>query len=144
MFNPSVEDVRNFFYDTYQKGSNREPLTDMEKIAFSVMLEHPEYQQILENKAKYFDSQWNVENGATNPFLHMSLHITIHEQLSINQPPGIKELYTEITKKYSDHHDAIHQMIDCLGEMIWHAQKNQQMPDVNIYFSCLRNKTGNT
>ncbi len=140
MFNPSIEDVRIFFYNTYTKGKNKEPLTDMEKIAFRVILEHPEYHNILANKNKCLDYQCNVDSGVTNPFLHMSLHITIYEQLSIDQPFGINKLYKEIYEKNGDLHETEHTMIDCLGEMIWHAQKNQQTPDVNMYFNCLKAK----
>ena len=82
------------------------------------------------------------ENGATNPFLHLSMHLSIYEQLSIDQPPGIKELYLELCANLQDEHAAQHQIIDCLAEMIYQAQRNKQQPDPTIYLNCLQTKLG--
>lgn len=140
MFNPSVTDVRNFFFDTYTKGIQKQVLTDLEKLAFSVILEHPEYHAILANRDKYMSQNWTPESGETNPFLHMSMHLSIIEQLSINQPFGVKELYNELCIKHNDKHEAEHNVMDCLAEMIWQAQYNKMQPDPQIYLSCLRGK----
>jgi hypothetical protein len=43
MFNPSREDVRRFFCDTWQKHRNGAPLTPIEAIAADWMDRHPEY-----------------------------------------------------------------------------------------------------
>ena len=142
MFNPSVADVRNFFFDAYAKGSNQQPLTALEKTAFSLMLEHPEYNPIFRNKEKYLSYQWSPESGETNPFLHLSMHLSILEQLSIDQPQGVKELYEELCNKFHSEHEAQHQVLDCLAEMIWQSQYNQMQPDPNIYLNCLRAKLG--
>lgn len=142
MFNPSVNDVRNFFFDTYEKGERGLILTDLEKIAYSVIIEHPEYRQVLSNRDKYMSANWLPESGETNPFLHLSMHVSIIEQLSINQPFGVKELYIQLCEKHADEHEAQHQVMDCLAEMIWQAQYNNMQPDPQIYLSCLRNKVG--
>ena len=81
------------------------------------------------------------ELGVTNPFLHMSLHLSVLEQISINQPTGIAELYSTLVKKHQNEQDAIQDMIECLGEMIWQAQRNQSPPDSALYLSLLQNKT---
>lgn len=140
MFNPSVSDVRNFFFDTYQKGSQSLPLSDLEKIAYSIIIEHPEYRTVLSNRDKYMVYNWLPENGETNPFLHLSMHMSIIEQLSINQPFGVKELYFELCKKLDNEHEAQHQAMDCLAEMVWQAQYNNMQPDPQIYLSALKNK----
>ena len=93
MYNLNQFDVRSFFFDLQSKAEKKEPLTDLEKIAYSVILEHPEYNNILQNKDKYLEFKWSVENGETNPFLHLSMHLSILEQLSIDQPVGIKNLF---------------------------------------------------
>lgn len=142
MFNPSVSDVRNFFFDTFDKGKNNQNLTDLEKIAYSIILEHPEYHVVLSNREKYLAQNWTPESGATNPFLHMSMHVSILEQLSINQPFGIKELYLELCKKHGNDHDAAHEVMDCLAEMVWQAQYNNMQPNPQTYLSCLNKKLG--
>lgn len=142
MFNPSVQDVRNFFFDVYRKGTNQENLTPLEKIAFSVVYEHPEYNNILSDREKYLEFNWSPEAGETNPFLHLSMHVSIHEQLSINQPFGVKELYHDLCEKYQDRHQAEHEVMDCLAEMIWQAQYSNQQPNPEVYLGCLRKKLG--
>jgi hypothetical protein len=143
MFNPTQADVRNFFFDVFSKVQQNITLTDLEKIAHSVILEHPEYHEVLANRDKYMDFQYLPEMGQTNPFLHLSMHLTIIEQLSINQPPGISELFRQMCQQTKDEHKAYHEIIDCLGEMIWQAQHNQTAPDVNVYFECINRKLGN-
>ena len=142
MFSPSLSDVRNFFFDCYIKGQNNQVLTDLEKIAFSLMLEHPEYQPVFSNREKYADYNWSPEAGITNPFLHLSMHLSIYEQLSINQPVGVKELYHELCSKTGVEHDAQHLLMDCLAEMIWQSQYTAKQPDPAIYLNCLRAKLG--
>lgn len=140
MFNPTQADVRNFFFDLFSKAQQNTTLSDLEKIAYSVILEHPEYHEVLRNKEKYINFQYPPEVGETNPFLHLSMHLTIIEQLSINQPTGITDLYKKMCLKFGDKHKASHEIIDCLGEMIWQAQQRHTSPDVNIYFECINKK----
>lgn len=142
MFSPSLSDVRNFFFDCYVKGTSNQSLTELEKIAFSLILEHPEYKQVLSDKEKYLDYKWLPDSGETNPFLHLSMHLSIYEQLSINQPLGIKELYNELCTKLNTQHDVQHTVMDCLAEMIWQSQYTQRQPDPAIYLNCLRTKLG--
>jgi hypothetical protein len=140
MYNLNQKEVRNFFFDLYNKANKKDPLSDLEKITYSVILEHPEYNKVLANKEKYLEYNWPVENGETNPFLHLSMHLSILEQLSIDQPIGIKDLYQKLCEKFNDKHTAAHNLIDCLGEMIWLAQKNNTAPDPQIYFDCINKK----
>lgn len=142
MFSPSQKDVRNFFFAVMEKQHNSMSLTDLEKIALSIILEHAEYAPILNNRDKYLDYQWTVDMGQTNPFLHLSMHMSIIEQLSIDQPAGIKALFSELCKKFQDQHRASHELMECLGEMLWQAQANNTPPDIEIYFSCINNKLG--
>lgn len=140
MFNLNHTDVRNFFFSVYEKSESKEELTDLEKIAYSVILEHPEYYDVLKNKVKYLDYQWSVESGQTNPFLHLSMHLTIIEQLSINQPVGITDLFVQLCTKFTSKHDAEHQLIDCIGEMLWQSQQTNTAPDALIYLDCINKK----
>ncbi len=139
MFNPSLNDVRNFFFDIYAKSLLKQPLSELEKIAYKIILEHPEYHYILENRGKYLQFQWLPEMGETNPFLHLSMHMSIIEQLSINQPTGIIELYNKLLIKCKPH-NAQHELMECLGEMLWQAEKNKTLLDINLYLTCIKKK----
>ena len=138
MFAPSREQVRRFFFDTWSKYRAGTPLQGLEPIAVDVILLHPEYRTVLEAPEHTAERDYTPEMGTTNPFLHMSLHLAIEEQLSIDQPPGICEAFNEILHKAGSRHDALHIALECLGEMMWESQKNGTAPDGQRYLECLR------
>jgi hypothetical protein len=137
MFNPSREQARQFFFDTWRKYRQREILSDMENMAIEVILLHPEYHAMLDDPGRYQDKDYLPETGDTNPFLHMGMHIAIGEQLSIDQPAGIRKRFEHLLKLTGNEHDAAHQVMECLAEMIWQAQRNQSTFDASVYFECL-------
>lgn len=137
MFKPTREQARQLFFDTWRKYRQREILSGIETIALEVILLHPEYHSILDDTDHYLDKDYLPEMGDTNPFLHMSMHVAIKEQLSINQPIGICERFARLQKNTGSEHTAAHQVMECLAEMIWQAQRNQSAPDAAIYFECL-------
>lgn len=137
MFNPSREQARQFFFDTWRKYRQREILSDMENMAVEVILLHPEYHAMLDDPGRYQDKDYLPETGDTNPFLHMGMHIAIGEQLSIDQPIGIRKRFERLLKLTGNEHDAAHQVMECLAEMIWQAQRNQSAFDASVYFECL-------
>jgi uncharacterized protein DUF1841 len=144
LFNPSRDEVRDFFFNTWTKFKQSSPLTDLEKITISVIQMHPEYHALLDKPEQYKQQSYFPEQGETNPFLHMSLHLSILEQISINQPPGITDIYTTLKNKHQAEHSAQHDVLDCLGETIWHAQQNKTGLDAAYYLELLNNKIGKT
>lgn len=137
MFNPSREQARQFFFDTWRKYRQREMLSAMEDLALDVILLHPEYHRMLDDAERYQDKDYLPEMGDTNPFLHMGMHIAIKEQLSIDQPVGIRPRFERLRKQTGDEHAATHQVMECLAEMIWQAQRTRSALDATVYFECL-------
>ncbi|MGL6071713.1 DUF1841 family protein [Craterilacuibacter sp.] len=142
MFNPSRQDARRFFFDTWAKHKAGIALSDLEKIAATTLLAHPEYHHIVDNPQDYLEQEWTPEMGQSNPFMHLGLHMAIEEQRAIDQPFGIRSLYAQLALRHGDEHRAQHDIMECLGEMIWHAQRYGGGPDVNRYISCVRGKLG--
>jgi len=142
MFKPSREQARQLFFETWRKYRQREILSGIETITLEVILLHPEYHDILNDPERYLDKDYLPEMGDTNPFLHMSMHVAIKEQLSINQPIGICERFARLQKNCGSEHAAAHQLMECLAEMIWQAQRAQSAPDAAIYFDCLDKRLG--
>ncbi|MBI2312238.1 MAG: DUF1841 family protein [Betaproteobacteria bacterium] len=142
MFTPSRDQARQFFFDTWRKYRQKEILSGMEAMALEVILEHPEYHRVLDDPERYLDRDYAPEMGETNPFLHMSMHLAIAEQLSIDQPVGIREHFRKLAEKTGSRHDAMHETMDCLAEMIWQAQRQGTTPDPLVYFDCLEKKSG--
>lgn len=140
MFNPSRDQVRHFFFDAWRRHREREVLTGLENVAVGVMLLHPEYHAVLNDPERYRDREYRPESGATNPFLHMSMHLAIEEQLSIDQPHGIKVEFARIAASRDDRHAACHEVMECLGETVWRAQRDGAAPDTLTYLECLKRR----
>ena len=134
MFNPSREEVRETFFAAWRKYRAGQPLVGIEALAVDVILLHPEYHDVLSHPARYRDRDYVDES---NPFLHMSLHLALEEQLSIDQPPGIRAAWDALLERWGERHDALHQALECLAETIWRAQRSQAAPDAAAYLECL-------
>ncbi len=132
-------DYREIFFKVWKKCDQQQVITDaMENIINQIIQQHPEYHQTLSNYDKYIDKDYLPESGQSNPFMHMSMHIAITEQLTIDQPLGIKSIYQQLCTKLGDSHAVEHQIMECLGSVMWTAQKNQQTPDMNSYLNCVK------
>jgi hypothetical protein len=140
MFQPSQHDVRRFFVETRRKQAEHLPLTPMEAIAADWIDEHPEYSGDLSDLEAALAAVYEVEGGRTNPFLHLSMHLSITEQIAIDQPTGIKQAFALLSTKLGSRHDAQHQVMECLGEMIWASQRSGLPPDGEKYLECVRRR----
>ena len=141
MFNPSREQVRQFFCESWRKHRERLILEGAEATAADLIIEHPEYHGLLENPQTAIEQEFTPEGGQTNPFLHLSLHLAIAEQVSIDQPRGIKAAYFALRQKM-DVHDAEHAIMECLGEALWRSQRDKAPMDGEAYLDCVRRKAG--
>jgi hypothetical protein len=133
MFDPSRDQVRDMFFGAWQKYRAGQPLVGVESIALDVILLHPEYHGMLSLPGKFRDKDYTDE---ANPFLHMSLHVALEEQLSIDQPPGIVRRFGELLAR-GDRHTALHHALECLAETMWRAQRDNAPPDAAAYLRCL-------
>ena len=140
MFNPSQEDVRRFFCETYRKLRANEILTPLEAIARDWIAQHEEYADVLADVEAALAADYSIERGQSNPFLHLSMHLSIAEQISIDQPPGIRAAFLALAHRLGSEHEAHHQMMECLGEMIWHSQRNGLPPDGASYVECVKKR----
>ena len=141
MFNPTRDESRAFLFDLWGKHQAGAPLTALESMALSVVLEHPEYHAVLGDRERYLDRDWKPEGGETNPFLHLMMHVAIEEQVSIDHPPGIRAAVDALAAKHGSMHDARHDVMECLAEVIWQAQRNSMGFDNNLYLDCLARKS---
>jgi hypothetical protein len=143
MFQPSRDQARQFLFDAWAKFNANSALTDLEKIAVEVINMHPEYHAILNQPERYIAQQYFPEHGQTNPFLHLNLHLSVIEQININQPIGIQQSYEKLLAHFQEPHAAQHVLLECLAETIWHAQRHQQALDSAHYLGLISEKTKN-
>jgi hypothetical protein len=142
MFQPSQHDVRRFFCATWRKQRDGEPLTPIEALAGGWIAEHPEYDADLADVDAALAAAWAVEEGRTNPFLHLAMHLSISEQCSIDQPVGIRAAVEQLAARRGSLHDAHHEVMECLGETIWASQRSATPPDGQAYLDAVRRRAG--
>jgi len=146
MFNPSRDDVRRYFCAVRRKHVAGAVLTPLEATALKWVAVHPEYHALLDDEARALAEEFTVERGQVNPFLHLSMHLALEEQLSIDQPPGIVAAFRRLAARAGDEHGAAHEAMECLGEIVWNAQRGTQPADTATlnaaYLDCLRRRAG--
>jgi hypothetical protein len=141
VFNPSREQVRRFFCDAWQKHRDRLILEGAEVTAADLIEQHPEYHALLESPEAAIEQEFTPESGQMNPFLHLSLHLAIADQISIDRPPGIRAAYHTLRQRL-EVHAAEHAILECLGETLWRAQQDGGAIDAEQYLECVRRAAG--
>lgn len=134
LFNPSVNEVRQFFVTAWRKQQQGEVMTPLESMVADIVVRHPEYHAWLEAEDALVKK---APEGMQPPFLHLSLHLALEEQLSIDHPPGIRACWEQLCRT-REPHDAKHIMMGCLAEMVEHAQRTGHWPDTEEYLERIR------
>jgi len=137
MFTPSRDEARRFLVDAWSKYRTQEPLSALEAMAAEMIVLHPEYHAVVENPERYVERNWQPESAEANPFLHLSLHLAVAEQLGTDQPRGIRTEFERLRAARGDEHAALHALLECLGEVIWSAQRHGTLPDAALYLACV-------
>ena len=130
--------LRRMYVEAWRKHRESLPVEPVESQIIDVIELHPEYWQPLESGAEALERDYTPEDGKTNPFLHMGLHLAIREQVSTNRPPGIADVHRALAAKFGDVHAAEHAMLECLGQALWQAQRSGLPPDEHAYLESLR------
>jgi len=129
--------MREMFFSAWNKHLQEKPLEPMEKQIVSLLLDHPEYHNLVENPDA-IDKDFTPEHGELNPFLHLSLHLALREQVGTDRPKGIADVTRSLLLKHNDGHTVEHLMIECLGEFLWDAQRAKREPDEMAYLERLK------
>ena len=140
MFNPSTADVRRFFCAAHAKARSGAPLEAIEQLASLWTAEHPEYHADLADADAAVARIYPDRDGFTNPFLHLSMHLSISEQCSIDQPRGIRQAVELLTRRRGDLHAAHHEVMECLGQMLADAQRAGRPPDGDSYLAAVQRR----
>ena len=138
MFAPTRDEARRFLADAWTRFRAGQPLSALEQRVVGIVSLHPEYHDLVEHTERHVERDWSPEGGAMNPFLHLSLHLAVAEQLAIDQPRGLRAEYERLRATRGDEHAALHAVLECLGEVMWQAQRTQAPPDGALYLDCLQ------
>jgi hypothetical protein len=143
MFNPTRDQARLFFLNSWKKYHLEQPLSEAESLALLWMTRHPEYFPVFdEDPERVLSADYSVEQGQSNPFLHLSMHLAVAEQVSIDQPPGIRAAFSKLCEKMGDEHKAAHQVFECLAEQIYQQQRNGVPFSSENYIQCVLEHSG--
>lgn len=137
-YNQDRDQIRRFYLDAWRKAQAGEGMDPMEQLVAEVIAEHPEYHAVLTSEDRALGREYLPEQGDTNPFLHMGLHIAIREQVLTDRPDGIRRIHERLSQALGARMAAEHRMMDCLAEALWLAQRNGTMPDEAAYLENLR------
>lgn len=140
MFGQDRNELRQMFFTVWQKLQAGTPLTALEGMVGDVIEAHPEYHAVLKNPDANLDKDYSPDGGQANPFLHMAMHIAVREQVSTDRPRGIAKAFQNLAHRYGDPHAAEHDIHECLGEALWHSQRNGQPPDEAAYLRCIQER----
>ena len=140
MFSPSQQDSRRFFVEAWAKRRDGMPATPLETMAADWIAEHPEHHDEFADVDTALAATYDGSDGRSNPFLHLSMHLAISEQVSIDQPAGIRQAIELLAARRGSRHDAQHEVMECLGQMLFDAQSRRQPPDGDAYIDCVRRR----
>ncbi|MDR3490440.1 MAG: DUF1841 family protein [Gammaproteobacteria bacterium] len=129
MFSNNRTEMRKIFFTAWNKHQQHLLIDGLDKQLVEIILLHPEYQSILNHPEKFQDYDFGTEN----PFLHMSLHLAIREQVNTNRPLGIATIYKNLSEKLQDTQQAEHRMLECLENFLWETQQSGNAPDEKKY-----------
>ena len=130
LFGNTPQELRQMYVQAWRLARAEQPMSALERQIATVVAEHPEYHPLLEAGV---DAAYSVEQGASNPFLHMGLHLAIREQVATNRPAGIRDIHARLAARHGDVHEAEHAMAECLAESLWEAQRDNTLPDEMRY-----------
>ena len=133
----SRDEVRQVYLTVWRKMQQQQILEPMEALIAEVIEIHPEYHALLDDSDNATHGDFSPEQGQTNPFLHMGMHIALREQAAGDRPAGVQPLYQKLCAS-KGLHEAEHAMMECLGEALWSAQRNGEEPDQANYLGCLK------
>lgn len=138
LFGQDRDQLRRFYLQAWQKRNQGLPLEPLEALVAEVIAIHPEYHTLLGDEEASLGHTPAPDEGEGNPFLHMGMHIAIREQLGSARPAGIVELYRRLAQRLNSEHEAEHKMMECLGQVLWEAQRQGLPPDEKLYLDCLK------
>ncbi len=128
--------LRRMYLEAWQRRGEGLPLTPLQAQVADVIEAHPEYQTMLQPDSLHRD--WTPEEGQSNPFLHMGMHLALREQVGTDRPPGIREVHAALARRLGSAHEAEHRMMEPLGAALWDAQRHGKAPDEQQYLAELR------
>ena len=135
--NASREELRRRYVTAWQRHRAGLPLEPVDAQIADVIALHPEYHALLE-APDALSSEFTVEQGRINPFLHMGLHLGVREQVATDRPAGVRDVHAKLARRLGDPHEAEHRMADVLAEALWNAQRAGRAPDEAAYLERLR------
>ncbi|MCC5811892.1 MAG: DUF1841 family protein [Ectothiorhodospiraceae bacterium] len=138
MFSSDRDQLRRQYLLAWRKQQQGEPMTPLEAAIAQVVADHPEYHKLLSSEERALGREYLPEQGETNPFLHMGMHLALREQVHTNRPKGIRAVYQELVRVTGDPLEAEHLMMDSLAESLWLAQRDGVAPDERAYLKRLR------
>jgi len=129
---------RQIFWDAWDRARQGLPLDAMQVRIARVIEMHPEYHHFFDDMESFLERDFHVDDGM-NPYLHLSLHLALEEQIATRQPPEVGGALEHLMRtKGIDRHEALHHLLEILAESVYFAQREGKDPDVLLYLHKVR------
>jgi hypothetical protein len=134
------EQLRRTYAEAWRKHLARSLLTPLETMIADVIGAHPEYQTLVNDADAALAYEPGVPGIGENPFLHMGLHLAVREQVSIDRPPGVRDMLRLLQARCGDAHGGEHALMEALAQVLWEAQQAGRPPDEGRYLALARRR----
>lgn len=138
MFSNDRSALRKQYLDAWNKFLHKKVLTPLERQIVTIIQEHPEYQYLFDEPEKFLNKDFDPQLEETNPFLHMSMHAVIKDQIQLNTPKGIHEIYERLMLKYANPVEVEHRIMEAFIPLLWDSMRYQKPFDALLYLDELK------
>ncbi len=138
LYGDNRDELRRIYVRAWQKRLSPQDAEPLEQQLIAIIAMHPEYHALLEDEGRALGWEPSGSEGESNPFLHMGMHMAIHEQLATNRPAGLQQAHQQLQARCGDTHQADHAVMECLGQTLWEAQSRGTAPDETAYLACVQ------
>jgi hypothetical protein len=113
------------------------PLHDEEHQRLAeVLQQHPQYHNAWEFADQIEDVEYVIDG--VNPFLHVTFHSIIENQLATGDPPEVRAALQRLLRKRLSRHDAIHRLAQVFTEELFPVLKQDRPFNQERYVRKLR------
>jgi len=139
IFSQDRNELRQMYRDAWRKQQNGEVLSPLDAQIAAVVDDHPEYHEFVQKGDQ--DEDFTGDGGVTNPYLHMGMHLALREQVSVDRPAGVRQVFERLAARRGDSLAAEHEMMEVLAVMLWETQSAGQTFDERDYVERLKRLT---
>jgi hypothetical protein len=130
------ESNRQRLHEVWVAAKAGRPLAGEEAAYAKAMLDHPEYHNAWEFADQVGAAEYVVDGA--NPFLHITVHVIIENQLAQGDPPEVAKTLERLLGQGMGRHGAIHAIAAAFMEVAFPAFQGREPFNTKRYIKKVR------